>query len=461
MWTDRKTACARSGAGRLGLLALLSLPLVVLLAACASHSPSSSASAPISPGASSTSPSSTTVVDVRQTRRALTAEEAKDYLGNAVCASCHKDIARTHDKSTHAHTLRPVMLTKDGPFFRSTQALRDPALNCTYSTAVADGKCVFQGRNARGISSLPAAYVMGSGHNAYTYLSLDDPRGWVELRLSYYEKAGKWDWTPTQLPGVQLERAAGKIQSGEALTSCLLCHVTTLRQQPAPLGPDGLPAGTGSPDMQNSLLGVGCERCHGPGRAHVEQAMRAQASTPTLLARAKTAGQTYGMENLSRATPDAITTLCGACHRTVANADPADPHTETNLSRFQGVALARSACYRKSGTLSCLTCHDAHRNSDTTPAHYDAVCLQCHAGKREKGNEESQGIAHRTQGTEQFLSAINHQLSTTCPVNPRANCTACHMPKQTVADIPHVRYTTHWIKVWRDKPAESYQAKTH
>ena len=439
-WTYGLKGCAGTGTGRLWLLTLLSLAAVLLLAACASHNPAPPRSPLSVPGLQAAS-----VVDVRQVRRALTAEEAKDYLGNGVCASCHKDIAANHERSTHAHTLRPVTLQKDGPFFRSTQSLTDTSLGCEYSTFVSEGKCVFRGRNALGKSDLPVAYVMGSGHNAYTYLSLNDPRGWVELRLSYYEKAKKWDYTPAQLPGANLDRAAGRIQSGVMLTSCLLCHVTTLRQEPAPLGPDGLPAGEGPPDMKNSLLGVGCERCHGPGRAHVEQALKAQASTPELLARAKTAGQTYGMEDLHKATPDAITTLCGACHRTVANAESSDPHTEMNLSRFQGVALSRSRCYQKSGTLSCLTCHDSHRNANSDPAFYDAVCLTCHSGDR-KGEKEK-----RRKGEEETQSEIGNrksEIGKVCPVNPRAGCTGCHMPQQTIADIPHVRYTNHWIKVW-------------
>ncbi len=427
------------------LLILLSLVAVLLLAACASHSPAPPASPLPAPDVVS-GLQTASVVDVRQVRRALTTDEAKDYLGNGVCASCHKEVASAHERSTHAHTLRPVTLQKDGPFFRSTQSMTDASLGCAYSTFVSEGKCVFRGRNALGKSDLPAAYVMGSGHNAYTYLSLNDPRGWVELRLSYYDKAKKWDYTPGQLPGANLDRAAGRIQAGAMLTGCLLCHVTTLRQEPAPLGPDGLPTGEGPPDMKNSLLGVGCERCHGPGRAHVDQALKARATTPELLARAKSAGQTYGMEDLHKATPDAINTLCGACHRTIANAESSDPHTEMNLSRFQGVALSRSRCYQKSGTLSCLTCHDSHRNADTNLAHNDAICLTCHSGDR-KGDKEK-----RRQGEEETHSpTTNHQPPTTnavCPVNPRTGCTGCHMPQQTIADIPHVRYTNHWIKVW-------------
>ena len=464
-WTYGLKGRAGTSAGRLWLLTLLSLSAVLLLAACASHTPAPPAS-PSSVLNTVSGLQAASVVDVRQVRRALTAEEAKDYLGNGVCASCHKDVALAHERSTHAHTLRPVMLQKDGPFFRSTQSITDPALGCTYSTFVSEGKCVFQGRNARGASGLPVAYVMGSGHNAYTYLSLSDPRGWIELRLSYYEKAKKWDYTPAQLPGVKLERAAGRIQSGAMLTSCLLCHVTTLRQLPAPLGPDGLPTDEGPPDMKNSLLGVGCERCHGPGRAHVDQALKAHASTPELLARAKAAGQTYGMEDLHKATPDVINTLCGACHRTVANAESSDPHTEMNLSRFQGVALSRSPCYQKSGTLSCLTCHDSHRNANSNPAYYDAICLTCHSGDRQ-GDKEREG----TGGTQSTIenrqskipsSLIPHPSSLrVCPVNPRAGCTGCHMPKQTIADIPHVRYSTHWIKVWQDAPTFRNQAHPH
>ena len=401
-------------------------------------------------------------VDVRQVRRALTEQEAASYLGDAVCGACHKTAAKAHNLSRHAHTLRAVTLTQDGSNFRTTQAITDASLHYTYTLAVAKGKCVLRGRNARGQGDLSADYVMGSGHNAYTYLNRDDSKGWVELRVSYYPKSHRWDYTPSQLPGTQLSRAAGRVQSKAMLTSCLLCHTTVLRatSQTIPTAnptnmsqtsANGLLDASGDdpmPDIAASRLGVGCERCHGPGRAHVKlvtQAGRA-AFSPSDSARS---GQhnAYGMEDLHRASPERINTICGYCHRTAENAPESDPHTETNISRFQGVALSRSACYQKSGALSCLTCHDAHSNANPSLSRNDAICLRCHttaAGDHSNVQTASQMAA----------SAVQRVPGKVCPINTHSGCTTCHMPKAS-GIMPYSLFTNHWIKVW---PSGSQQS---
>jgi hypothetical protein len=105
---------------------------------------------------------------------------------------------------------------------------------------------------------------------------------------------------------------------------------------------------------------------------------------------------------------------------------------EHDLARFEGVALARSACYLKSGALSCTTCHDPHTDADPVPAHTDRICLNCHAGPGK-------------------FTAPTSAQGQVCPVNARSGCTSCHMPRQAISGIPYARFTQHWIKVWETK----------
>ena len=381
------------------------------------------------------------VADVRTERRALSAEEARDYLGDAVCASCHKDIAALHARSRHAHTLRPVSVAQDGPFFRKAPAVKDPQNGYAYAAAVVENQCALLVFNGSKEASLTADYALGTGHNGYTFLNRDDQNGWVELRLSYYPKLKKWNFTPGQMPGTPLGSVMGREQSGAVLTNCLLCHSTVLRMGDA----TGLPPGSVRPDMAASHLGIGCERCHGPGRAHVEAAMQGRASDASAIARAKATHQTFGMEDLGRATPQQINTLCGFCHRTMENANVALPQIKMNMPRFQGVALAQSACYQKSGALSCLTCHNSHGDTDQKPMRYEAICLRCHSREG-----KAEGTRHKAEGNTASSSFILHPSSfpKTCPVNARTGCVGCHMPRQTIGDISFLRYTNHWIKVW-------------
>jgi hypothetical protein len=339
----------------------------------------------------------------------LTAEEARAYLGDAVCARCHRKIAADAAHTRHALTLRSVRIAEQGRYFEHSAPVKDSALGYAYRPGVQAGRCVVVGESRSGRRSLPADYVMGAGRNAWTYLSAEHPDAWVDMRLTYYTRLRQWDFTPGQRPGDQiLVRAAGIMQAGDQLPACLSCHVTYLR------------AGKAGPDVAQSHIGIGCERCHGPGRAHLDALERAPASTRPALQ----------MEAYGRALPARINTLCGQCHHDESNSRPGDPKTENGLPRFEGVALVRSRCYQASGTLSCITCHSPHQDAPSTPGVYNAECLKCHS----------------TQ-TDRPLAA--HTAGKACPVNPKSGCVGCHMPAQSIPTIPHATYHNHWIKVWK------------
>ena len=82
---------------------------------------------------------------------------------------------------------------------------------------------------------------------------------------------------------------------------------------------------------------VGCERCHGPGQAHIEAA-RSGAEDRQL-------SMPFGLDGRSAAEE---IRLCGACHRLPETVEPAliSPSHST-LVRFQPVGLMQSACFRE------------------------------------------------------------------------------------------------------------------
>jgi predicted CXXCH cytochrome family protein len=164
-------------------------------------------------------------------------------------------------------------------------------------------------------------------------------------------------------------------------------------------------------------MGIQCERCHGPGEAHVHAAEQHRSAAGTL-------------RNAPGQSAAAVSAFCGECHRTQSPAflKPDAPA----LVRFAPVGLGRSRCFRESaGRLSCLSCHDPHQDTEPNPQRVEAVCRSCHdAGHGAKS----------------------------CPTNKVSGCVACHMPKVEAA--PHSFFTDHWIRPRRDPgvpPPASHQ----
>jgi hypothetical protein len=324
--------------------------------------------------------------------------ELANYVGSAECARCHRKEA-TQLETHHARTLTPVSTASDGDRFRRRSDRYDPVLDVDYRTEVRDGRCVLVATQGKRQAAAAAEWAFGSGNRGVTYTGRYQGLP-VELRLSYYNSIKRWDFTPGQQVDFTRRRTTpvGRRLELPEEVACFQCHVTALVRSGNQLQPE------------RSILGVGCESCHGPGRAHVDAVERGDRDR-------RIARLSDQRERVSLA-------LCGQCHRTPEFGDPADPLVASQLPRLQGLALSLSKCFKGSaGKLSCITCHDPHRDADrTTHSEYNRACGSCHA------------------------AAVPNQV--VCPRAPVGDCVSCHMPAQTV-DIPsQPRFRTHWIKVW-------------
>ena len=147
----------------------------------------------------------------------------------------------------------------------------------------------------------------------------------------------------------------------DGVVRCLYCHVTYPRdfRDPAP------ETGVG-PEAADS--GIGCERCHGPGGNHLK-AIQAGFSDNSIV-------------NLGTKGAATIGELCADCHVVDQIADIQRAPDEPAYVRSPGLTLTFSRCFSESdGSLSCLTCHDAHRDDRQPPSFYEAKCLTCHASQ--------------------------------------------------------------------------------
>lgn len=322
--------------------------------------------------------------------------ELQQFVGAAACAGCHRKESQTHALTSHAQTLQRVTGSPLLAAFRSSQRLRDSARSATYSFRVVGdtGEFVVQQEGRPEPIHMPAAYALGSGRIGTTFLVEQAPGIFAEGHTSHY-RDGKWHWTPGQQRADPTRPLVGKPLADRTATACFLCHSTALLREDGRL----LPA--------ESIPNVGCERCHGPGRAHVEAISRHTRPQPI-----------YGLRRLSA---DKVQKLCENCHGAPGAVDDAQLRENPSLPRFAGPGLALSRCYREGGgKLSCVSCHNPHERPSKDLSSYEPVCKSCH-------------------GTSKSAGAV-------CPINPRNDCIRCHMPALPVEFPVPAEFRTHWIR---------------
>ncbi|CAN5909910.1 multiheme c-type cytochrome [soil metagenome] len=339
------------------------------------------------------------------------------FVGNDACSECHPSETAFHARHGHSRTLRPAedRLLAQQLVNRRVKDPEQPGVFWTYHLEK-DGLHVERDDGFQ-VDRVPLEYAFGSGYHATTFVSMLDPDAdlphALEHRLTYFADTDTIGITPGQKQESYLEHRdiLGRFLERIEAWQCFSCHVTM------PSGDD-----LDSLDVTTMIPNITCERCHGPGKEHVEQARRG--AHPDELA------MPFGP---GRWTVESQLQLCGACHRH-PDQTPAGYKIEPEnnlLARFQPVGMMQSACFTKSdGALSCVTCHDPHARPSKDHAFYESICLSCH-----QAEPSSPQVA--------------------CPVSPRNGCVDCHMPPVNAGQ--GVLYSDHWIRVRDDISRSSHQ----
>jgi Cytochrome c554 and c-prime len=335
-------------------------------------------------------------------------ERIANYVGEAACLECHPGESALQARSGHDRTLRraeqsPIVAWLNG---RSVSDPEDPDVRWSYH--VRDKRLLVERTIAGRTGSLALDFALGSGKHGLTFVAIPggepelDPSG-VEHRLSYLANSPRLAITPGQEGSPRQQHHGdfahsigfGRLLGPAKLQQCFGCHATLT----STFARNQLETATLLPN-------VSCERCHGPGRDHVDAARTGQTDLSMRMGH-------------NRVQPWVEVNLCGECHRlpksiSMSTVNPDNP----GIVRFQGVGVSMSACYAKGlGGLRCTTCHDPHDRASSDHAHYEAACLSCHrAAEAQKA----------------------------CPISPAANCIGCHMPRRDIAG--NGAFTDHWIR---------------
>ena len=332
-----------------------------------------------------------------KTRKALGSLPDGQYAGSEACLACHPGKAG----ALKTPMGRALALPQDADVLRHRPWLGFRVGNYAYDImTTAKGANCFLTDGKRTLSA-PIVWAVGNGSTGQTYI-LQYGRHYLESQVSYYAEPQALDITVghARKPPRSLEEAMGLPIGDAALRQCLDCHAT--------------PAGrAGRLRLDQMTPGIGCERCHGPGAAHIAAA---KAGNPGSLQ----------IVNPGKLAPAKVTDFCASCHRSRQEVTQFSV-TGVGTVRFEVYRLGRSRCYSPADArIACTACHDPHLPLDPISSNYDARCLACHDGR-------SANVRRCSAGTR--------------------NCVTCHMPKVRVPQA-NASFTDHWIRI--AKPNKPY-----
>ena len=366
------------------------------------------------------------------------------YLDPQACAGCHQQIYDAYRRTGMGrsfHRLAPEGMKPGGmkEDFSRNNTYYHEASDQHFTMYQRDGH-FFQRRHQTGpdgretnVVEMEIDFVLGSGDHARTYLHQAADGQFVELPVAWYsEKGGAWAMNPGY------DRADHMDFRRKLDRECFFCHNAYPRT-----GNNAAP----ELSLRGAIPeGIDCQRCHGPGRAHVQGAT---AGRPLAEIRA-------AIVNPARLTPERQNEICFQCHlestsrrlpyslrqngRGVFSYRPGEPLADYILhfdhapgagydDKFEidhaAYRMLKSACYRKSnGTLTCITCHNPHEEArgEEAARRYIRACLNCHDVA--KAPLSTLHLAHP----------------------PDSSCLECHMVKRRTGDVVHVVMTDHYIQ---------------
>jgi hypothetical protein len=321
--------------------------------------------------------------------------------GANACAPCHSQ-AKTQPHTSMGQALETVEDCKvliDHPVLTVTVG------RYSYRIERKGNQSEYSVTDGMGTITAPIRWAMGASFSLGQTYILEKGGELYESRVSYYRELnalGPTLGTAGRAPA-DLNRALGRLMSPADKLTCFGCHST-----------DATPGHQLA--LEKLRPGVQCNHCHEASESHLLAMIQfgegAQSAMPKSIAGGLAAEQ--------------VSDFCGQCHRTWAEI-VMQPNLGIGNVRFQPYRLAGSKCYDANDPrISCLACHDPHRELVAETTAYDSKCQACHGGG--KPGAKSCRVA-------------------------KSNCASCHMPKLELPGA-HYKFSDHRIRIV--KPNERY-----
>jgi len=354
-----------------------------------------------------------------------------EYVGDHACVSCHQQQADSYARTAHHFaTSWPSASTVKGSFSDDKNILRtsNPFLHfkMTSTSAGFFQSAIEEPGPGKSISHTERIdIVAGEPRKGQSYLYWKGDQ-LFQLPVTYWNETDSWVNSPSYPDG-------SPHFDKDIIPRCLECHASYF---------EWVPPAINRYRKTSLMLGIICEKCHGPGREHVAL----HRATPHL-----PPGTPEAIVNPAKLDRDRQLDVCGLCHS--GNGTPIAPtlsflpgddlrdyidipyvSTEdaVDVHGSQVQLLRRSRCFQQSADFTCSTCHDVH-TTQRDAASFSPACMKCHQ-PRQCGEYQKLGdkIA--------------------------ANCIDCHMPLEQSHALfvrangqtlrPKVR--NHTIAIYRD-----------
>ncbi|CAN5459420.1 hypothetical protein BH11BAC1_BH11BAC1_08620 [soil metagenome] len=403
--------------------------------------------------------------EVPPTQYASLSDSTK-YVGINTCRQCHEDKYQSFIRTGMGLSFDTASRKKSSANFDHA-LIYDHDKKFYYKPTIAGDSMYLKEYRLEGNDTVfqrteSINYIVGSGQHTNSHMM--NVNGYLtQIPATFYTQKGKWDLPPGFENGFS-SRFNRKIE-----LECMSCHNAYPKLV------------LGSENKYEEIpKGIDCERCHGPGSAHVKQR---QAGNIVDVGKEID----YTIVNPAKLPIELQLDVCQRCHiqgnavlkdgksfydfkpgmklsevmdvyMPVYKGDESEhimaSHAERlkqsqcfiqSMRKSEAVNPNKSALFPYQNAMTCITCHNPHVSVKETGAEiFNNACKSCHVSPGE-------------------TTSINEvaQSKLTCTGDPAArqkvndNCVSCHMPKNGTIDIPHVTTTDHFIR----KPFEAEEVK--
>lgn len=346
------------------------------------------------------------VADPEPVEPRITVSQNPGYLGPEACAECHQERVSEFRRTKHFRTCRIPAADELPSQFHTGANVYSPRFAGTRFEMIREGEQFFQTT----VTTVPSGetrhasridLVLGAGNADDVYVTWHDDGRMYELPIAWLWPSETWGASHFLTP-------FGTGDFSRAMTvRCMECHNTWMDYE----------AGSVNRYQHGTeLLGVTCERCHGPGKAHVRHhRLNPQESTAVSIIKPSELDRERLIETCTQCHSNAIAHRrppftyqpghsLDEYFRTLAIQHPEDDHVANQIDD-----LRKSKCFQGSQSMTCITCHDPH-GSRPPGESLATACRQCH---QPEACEERPRLPQPVQD----------------------DCVGCHMPRRIKINV--------------------------